>query len=363
MERLKYIVNLLIVALMVAAVAIGRDGRVLGTSAQEIVNPQPKEAVEDVMVEETLADGTRVIYSESLAKDVIGYAGRTPIELHSKDGVITEVKLLENNETPSFFGELLEAGYKDLWDGISLGDVTTHNVDAVSGSTMSSLAVIENVKRAAQYGANVAAVEDSLLSKLALKDFVALAVVLLGAILTLIKVRSKALTVVVMALNVGVLGFWCGNFLSLTQFVSWAANGINLGAGIATVALLAVAIIMPLLGKKGSYCHIHCPMGSAQELLAKVPNRKVKLNPQLSKFLNKLRYYILMVLLFIMWIGVGFDLINYEVFSAFIISSASTFVLILGGVFIVLSLFIHRPYCKFICPTGALLTVSQRTKE
>ena len=184
----------------------------------------------------------------------------------------------------------------------------------------------------------------------------------MGVVLTLLQSKNKILMNIQIVLNVVVLGFWCGSFLSLTTLTSWLSNGINLSMSVVSVAMLLIVIIMPLVGRKGSYCHIHCPMGSAQELLGKLPIRRIKINSDLAKFLNNLRYYILIALLFIMWLGVGFDLMNYEIFSAFIFESASNVVLIMAGIFLCLSLFIQRPYCRFICPTGALITMSQKTK-
>ena len=49
-----------------------------------------------------------------------------------------------------------------------------------------------------------------------------------------------------------------------------------------------------------------------------------------------------------------------EVFSAFIFQTASVFVLALGGVFLLLSFFVARPYCRFVCPTGTLFKIAER---
>ena len=63
------------------------------------------------------------------------------------------------------------------------------------------------------------------------------------------------------------------------------------------------------------------------------------------------------------WCGVDFEIMNYEVFSAFLFDSASVAVLIMAVLFLALSIFTPRPYCRFVCPTGAILTVSQKTKD
>lgn len=69
-----------------------------------------------------------------------------------------------------------------------------------------------------------------------------------------------------------------------------------------------------------------------------------------------------MTLLLLMWTGITFDLINYEVFSVFLFDQASLFVLVLAGVSLLLSLVVSRPYCRFVCPTGQLLRWSEGKK-
>ena len=53
---------------------------------------------------------------------------------------------------------------------------------------------------------------------------------------------------------------------------------------------------------------------------------------------------------------------DYEVFSAFVFQTASAFVLVLGIVVVVLSLFVPRPYCRFVCPTGTLLRLAENRR-
>ena len=363
MEKVKYIVNILIVVLFFFVIAIGRDGKLVGKEVPEILQPKHEKEVVIEPIEESLADGTRVINSASLAKDILGFGGHTPIKIYIKDDIIQKVEAAENAETPSFWAEVVKAGIFERWNGMTLSDAATAKIDAVSGATMSSVAVIGNVARAAQYGADVKIENNNFFSNLDLKTILGVLVVLMGALITLKKWKNKRLMTLQLVLNVTVLGFWCGSFLSLSTFTAWAANGVNFSLSIITVTMAVVVLIMPLFNRKGSYCHIHCPMGSAQELVGRVKVRKLKFKPKVNKFLGNLRYYILVALLVLMWCGVGFNLMNYEVFSAFLFSSASIVVLIMAVVFLILSAFTPKPYCRFVCPTGAILTVLQKTKE
>ncbi len=362
--RIKYIVNIIIVFLLFAAIAIQRDGKAVGHDFTEnkSVIAKSNEAVDmSTPIENYSLNGTREINTVVLGKDVIGYNGTTPIELHEKDGVIKKVVFLDNVESPNFFELLIEKELASKWEGMQLTEAANADIDVVSGATISSNAIIKNVQLAAQYGANVAPQAQTL--KVNWKNILGILVVILGAIITLARIKDKRLITIQLILNVVVLGFWCGSFLSLTIFTSWAANGVNLSSSLVTFALFVVALLMPLFNRRGSYCHMHCPMGSAQELMHKIPVKRLKINPKANKILNKLRYYILMVLLLLMWCGVGFNLMDYELFSAFIIQAASTGILVLAGIFLILSIFIPRPYCRFVCPTGALLTISQQEMD
>ncbi len=346
---------------MFSVVAIQKDGRLFGTDVLELVSSSDSNAT--TPIETISADGVRIINSTELAKDVVGFGGRTPVELHIEHNKISHIEVLPNSETPSFYEQVLESRLLERFIGQSLTDIATTEYDAVSGATYTSQAIINNIQRAAQYAANVTTSNTSPFSALDLKSIAGILVILMGAFLTLARIKNQRLIIVQQVLNVIVLGFWCGSFLSFTTFTSWASNGVNLSLSLVTIFVFIVILIMPLLGKKGTYCSMHCPMGSAQELIGRIPAKKIQFKPKTAKFLNKLRYYILAALLFLMWIGVGFDLMNWEIFSAFVYKSASTGVLLMAACFLLLSVFTPRPYCRFVCPTGAILTISQKTKD
>ncbi len=362
-NRLKFVVNIVIVALLFLAVAINKDGRIFGTPVAELFESttQSPEGDESIEVETMLWDGTRVVNSESLAEDVVGFAGRTPVTLYIKGDVIERVEAQENDETPSFFKKVVESGFLDSWNNVPLADAASLKVDMVSGATYSSVAVAENVKRAVAYSTSVEP-KGSFGLDFSLKSIAGLLVILIGVALTFMRIHSHRLYIVQMVLNVVVLGFWCGSFLSMAQIVSWMSNGFNLSVAFISFILLLVVILMPIFGRKGSYCHIHCPMGSAQELLGQLHLPQIGISPKVNKILNRLRYYIFMAMLLLMWLGVGFELMDYEVFTAFMISSASNVVMIMAALFLILSLFVKRPYCRFVCPTGAMITIMQKTK-
>ena len=77
-----------------------------------------------------------------------GYHGNTPVKVTIKKDKIVSVEALPNRETPRFF-ENVNKYMIPKFRGIKLKDYAT--VDCVSGATISSKAVRENMKAAYDY--------------------------------------------------------------------------------------------------------------------------------------------------------------------------------------------------------------------
>jgi len=91
-----------------------------------------------------------IINTSSLATDIKGFAGCTPVKVYIKGGKVLRVEALENEETPKFF-EMVEKGLMKKWNGKPVKTAEKCKVDAVTGATLSSEAVIENVRRGISY--------------------------------------------------------------------------------------------------------------------------------------------------------------------------------------------------------------------
>jgi len=362
---------LLTCVLVMAAVAIQRDGRVAGhdlttnkgdTPAAKAVRADMKNAsVTNGTVGDsvrTLADGAVVVNTTTTGKYIKGYAGPVPLEITIRNGRIAEVKALPNTETPEFFDEAKTL--LDQWNGMTVNEAATAEIDAVSGATFSSRAIINNVRRGLQ-SVESAGNGGSFLDRLDLspKSIAGLIVVLLGTIVPLF-VHSRRFRMVQLVLNVVVLGLWCGTFLSYSLMVGYMANGLDVWLSLIPTVMLVCAFVYPLFGKKQYYCTHICPFGSAQELAGMLNRRhKWKMSPRTTKGLTVFREVLWGVLMLLMLCGVGFKWMDYELFTAFIFRSASVVVIVLAVVVLILSVFVPRPYCRFICPTGTLFKAAQ----
>lgn len=91
-----------------------------------------------------------VINTTSLATDIEGYAGQTPVKVYIQNDKVLRVEALENEETPKYF-DMVVKGLLKKWNGKPVKTAEKQKVDAVTGATVSSEAVIENVRRGISY--------------------------------------------------------------------------------------------------------------------------------------------------------------------------------------------------------------------
>ena len=95
-------------------------------------------------------NGRYTVNTTTIAPDVIGYNGPTPLLIHISNDKVESIEVLENGESPSYF-EPIEEELLIRWNGLTVNEAINAEVDAVSGSTYSSEAVISNVRRGLRY--------------------------------------------------------------------------------------------------------------------------------------------------------------------------------------------------------------------
>lgn len=291
----------------------------------------------------TLADGTIVVNTAPLVKDILGYGGKVPLEITVKDSVITDIRPLDNAESTDFFAQ-----------------AAAMHVDAVSGATLSSTALIGNMSRGLQYLQQQPAVQPQA-KPFPLKTAAGLVVVLMAAILPLF-VRNRTYLLIQQLLNIIVLGFWCGTALSYSSMTGYLAHGAAIAAFAIPAVMLITAFVYPLFGKKSYYCTFVCPFGALQQVAGRCVKYKLPLRPKTLHCLDIFRQVLWAALMCCIWSGVWSRWTDYEPFSAFIFRSASWVTIAIAAAFITLSFVITRPYCRFVCPVGTMLKTSQTSK-
>lgn len=94
----------------------------------------------------TQTAGDTTLYTEEYCSDIIGFNGSIPLEISMKDGKIANINILENEETPRFLQHVIDANLIEKFYGLTPKEAIELNIDAVSGATYSSTAIIKTVK-------------------------------------------------------------------------------------------------------------------------------------------------------------------------------------------------------------------------
>ena len=91
------------------------------------------------------ATASQVIYTGDIANKVIGYNGTTPLNITVKNGVIENIEVLPNQESP---GYLKRAKDKVLpqYIGKTVAQAKKLNADIATGATYTSRALIQNIQ-------------------------------------------------------------------------------------------------------------------------------------------------------------------------------------------------------------------------
>ncbi len=325
----------------------------LQTKRTSHANPAYQSMPSDTTIMNIDNDGKITINTRTLASDVKGYGGSVPLKIVLLNGKIDTIICLENNETPMFFhqAEELLKNYSQK----TIAEAAKLKVDAVSGATFSSRALAENMQRGMEYALHHEIVnEDDSSYAFSAKNICGIIVALLGATLPLF-FHSRRMRIVLQLLNVSVLGLWCGTFISYSLMLSYIGNGINWIYCITPIIMLITAFIYPLFGKRNYYCNHLCPYGSLQELASHIPVKKIRLSHKTLDYLEKFRIGLWAILMFLLITGIWTAWIDLELFSAFIFKTTSIGIIVTALAFVVLSAFLPRPYCRFVCPTGSLM--------
>lgn len=127
-------------------------------------------------------------------------------------------------------------------------------------------------------------------------------------------------------------------------------------------------------------CGFLCPFGLIQDLLNKIPFKKIKVNKKINNIMKYFKYVILMVFVIILpmfWVndvgmgspyfcklicpsgtltaGIPLAILNKPLRATLgFLFQWKVFILIIT---ILLSIIIYRPFCRYICPLGAIYSV------
>jgi spermidine synthase len=305
-----------------------------------------------------------VLESKDFAPDIKGFGG--PMNLSVKvdaAGIIKEIKVFQHQETFSYIrrlGIFLEQ-FKDrnLSEGFSLS-----NVDAISGATVTSTAVIDIVNVVSRAVGKDLGVSQEIIRKeegkpliivdapaLYLIAFTVIAVILYVFFPKRVSLRRIHLLLVILFLGFGFnmtfSFFHLGNLLSL-----------NIGSlkYLSQILIYAIPLVLGLLFGQ-IWCGWLCPFGALQEILG---SSRLRLEPSrsLDEKARYFKYIFLTTFILIVVLSKTTSWFRQEPLSIFFLKSAGLLKdKFLSLVILFFAIFFWRFWCRYFCVCGAFLSL------
>lgn len=308
------------------------------------------------------------------ADNVSGYRGPTELLVAlSPDGTkITGLKIRRSYDTPSYVDQIrdddfyLRSFIGRTVEATATLDFRAAKIEGVSGATETSFAIAEGLKRRMQN--EKAPANTSTQPLFEPRDWALVAVIAGGFLMAFTSLRgNRWLRWAWQAVLIGYVGLAAGDLLSLALFGGWIAHGIALTAAPGMVFLGATALFVPWAGRRQIYCHQLCPHGAAQQWIGSFGHRilsRWKLEPdasasptgsRLARRLEALPAALLGIALLTLIVGLPLNLSALEPFDAWVWKAAGWISIGIAIAGLVAAFFVPQAYCRFGCPTGAVL--------
>lgn len=177
-----------------------------------------------------------------------------------------------------------------------------------------------------------------------------------------LRLRSRKGLVILSIASLAYFGFWrqgCVCAIGSVQNVALGLADPGYAVPLAVIAFFSLPLVVALMWGRG-FCAGVCPHGAIQEL---VLVRPLKVPHWLDQPLRLLPWIYLSLALLLAATGGLFIICKYDPFVGIFRMGGPRGMLLLGGGLLVLSMFVGRPYCRWLCPYGAVLGLLSRVSR
>jgi NosR/NirI family nitrous oxide reductase transcriptional regulator len=289
-----------------------------------------------------------------------GYGGdlRLAVAL-SPEGSVLGLTVVDHKETTAFFGRVLRRGVLDDLKGKNFSDpfILDQDVDSITGATYTTKALADAARIASRRIAsrNLGySVPQELSPKIqfGIPEAFLAGLFLFGIIGRLRRFKYKKIARwISMLTGLFVLGFLFNKPLTLVLVNKmllgfWPQWQLHLYSYI----LLAGILFITFADNKNPYCEWFCPFGSAQECLAAIGGGKKQPPKNVHTALQWFQRALALGAITAAFLYRNPSISSYEVFGAFFHVIGTNFHFVLLGVVLIAALFLHRPWCSYLCP-------------
>lgn len=292
--------------------------------------------------------------------DANGYGGPLTLAVAvDLEGTVLGMVVADHKETPSWVKKVMAAGFMDTLmdkpytDHFQLGQ----DLDGVTGATYTSRAMAEAALKGSQAVATYLGfpVEQPVPPKFVfgIPEITLIALYAAGYLSQQKKFQyKKQLRWATLLVGMVVLGFIYNKPLTLSMFnqallgyfPQWQTN-------LYWFLLIGGILFVFTVDNKNPYCEFFCPFGAAQECMGAIggaknrtPGRKVR---EFWKWVHRTLLWVA-VIIALVFRNPGIS--SYEIFGTLFNLVGNNLQFILLGLVLIVSLFVKRPWCNYLCP-------------
>ncbi|MBB3205176.1 Fe-S-cluster-containing hydrogenase component 2 [Rhodopirellula rubra] len=148
----------------------------------------------------------------------------------------------------------------------------------------------------------------------------------------------------------------CVCSIGATQNVALALFDAGYVIPVSVVAFFLLPLLFTLFFGR-TFCAAVCPLGAIQEF---VSIKNVQVPRWVDHSLGLMTWIYLGAAVIFSATGTAFLICRYDPFVGFFRLGGNANMMIAGGMLLLIGVFVGRPYCRFLCPYGAVLSVFSR---
>lgn len=298
--------------------------------------------------------------------NIVGYQGPTEALIgFNSAGRVVGISLGRSYDNEQYVSYVREDTYfLSLFNQLNLSELASLDpmeaeIEGVSGATMTSWAVTDGILLAAEMHRQ-AMVEPPRARRPTIhwstRDLGTAAVIVCGLTIALTSLRGKkSLRLGFCLVLIVYLGLINGDILSQAMLFGWAQHGIPWANAGGLILLSIAALITPITTRRNVYCTHLCPHGAAQYLLRNRLPWRPSLPSWLKQTLKVVPALVLIWCIVVTMASLPFSLVDVEPFDAWVFRVGGWATMMIAIIGLAASMFIPMAYCRYGCPTGAIL--------
>jgi NosR/NirI family transcriptional regulator, nitrous oxide reductase regulator len=349
------------------------DARLFFASSENVIQDSNIESLWHVCGKDGRELGM-ILRTSPIADNIVGYQGPSDARLAIEpNGKIVGFAIAKSFDNEPYVGYVKkDRSFASILKRYSLDelrqlDLQDGELEGVSGATMTSMAAVRGLIKAADSYKTHALGQENKLSRWKQRLIRATGTILMigiALIFSFTRLRgNRGCRLAFQFLVIVYLGLIQGELISIAMFVGWAQYGVPWHNAMGLLLLSLAAIVMPIFAKTNLYCSHICPHGAVQQILPRSWKHRKPLSNWLHRLLVAIRPLLVIWILFVLYAQLPFSLVDIEPFDAYSWRAAAWPSIVIAIAGLLFSFYVPMGYCRHGCVTGGLLQYLRRHSQ